>query len=341
MRKLLLIALLFLSIVFISFSFSELENMLETLQHSSIWFLLLAVVIQIGWIFNEALIYQSLYRLMGLRESLSRLALLMVAGNFVNIIAPTGGMSSMAVFVDDAARRGHPRGRAAAASALFLLLDYAAFLVVLTLGLIVLVRRNELNAGEISASILMFGLSIAFGVLIYIGSRSGKQLGQMLAWGTRLVNVLTRPFIKRDYLHETRAHEFAAEIAEGLSILHGKPRGLAKPYLLALLGKTLQIIILMLTFLDFRVQFSIGTLIAGFSTAYLFLIISPTPSGVGVVEGILPLALTSLRVPWEQAVITTLAYRAVTFWFPLALGGPALRLLQRTLPSTTPKETAQ
>ncbi len=332
MRKLFFVAILFLSIVFISFSFSELQNVLETLQHSSIGFLLLAVLIQIGWIFNEALIYQSLYRLMGLRETLQRLALLAVAGNFVNIVAPTGGMSSMAVFVDDAARRGHARGRAAAASALFLLLDYAAFLVVLSLGIVVLIRRDELNTGEVLASALMFGLALAFGALVYIGSRSGRQLGQVLTWGARLVNALTQPFIKRDYLHEARAREFAAEIAEGLSILRGKPSGLLKPYLLALLGKALQIVILMLTFLDFRVQFSAGTLIAGFSTAYLFLIISPTPSGVGVVEGILPLALTSLRVPWEQAVISTLAYRAVTFWLPFALGGPALRLLQRTSP---------
>lgn len=337
MRKIIFILLIFLSIGFISLSFSELENVLETLRQSSLGFLLLAALVQVGWMANEALIYQKLYRLMDLRESLWRLALLSVAGNFVNIIAPTGGMSSMAVFVDDAARRGYARGRAAAASALFLFLDYAAFLVVLTLGLIVLMRRNELNAGEITASVLMFGLALALGIVIYVGARSGKQLGQLLAWGARLVNALTRPVIKREYLHEARAHEFAAEIAEGLSVLHGQPRGLAIPYLLALLGKALQIVILMLTFLDFRIQFSIGTLIAGFSTAYLFLIISPTPSGVGVVEGILPLALTSLRVPWEQAVIATLAYRAVTFWLPLALGAPALRLLQHT--SSPAKET--
>ncbi|MEJ5223037.1 MAG: lysylphosphatidylglycerol synthase transmembrane domain-containing protein [Anaerolineales bacterium] len=337
MRKIIFILLIFLSIGFISLSFSELEKVLETLRQSSVLFLLLAVLVQGGWIMNEALIYQKLYRLMDLRESLWRLALLSVAGNFVNIIAPTGGMSSMAVFVDDAARRGHPRGRAAAASALFLFLDYAAFLVVLTLGLIVLVRRNELNAGEITASVLMFGLALALGVIIYVGAQSGKQLGKLLAWGARLVNTITRPIIKRDYLHEARAHEFATEIAEGLSVLHGQPRGLIKPYLLALLGKALQIVILMLTFLDFRVVFSSGTLIAGFATAYLFLIISPTPSGVGVVEGILPLALTSLRVPWEQAVISTLAYRAVTFWLPLALGGPSLRLLQHTSPPA--KET--
>jgi hypothetical protein len=56
---------------------------------------------------------------------------------------------------------------------------------------------------------------------------------------------------------------------------------------------------------------------AGSAIAYLFLVISPTPAGIGIVEGIMPLALSSLNVPWSQAIIVTLAYRGVTFWFPL------------------------
>jgi uncharacterized membrane protein YbhN (UPF0104 family) len=46
-----------------------------------------------------------------------------------------------------------------------------------------------------------------------------------------------------------------------------------------------------------------------------------------VVEGVLALALNSLRVEWSQAVIITLAYRAVTFWFPLGIGAFAFRRL--------------
>jgi uncharacterized protein (TIRG00374 family) len=80
-------------------------------------------------------------------------------------------------------------------------------------------------------------------------------------------------------------------------------------------------------FLAFQVPFSIETIIGGFAISYLFLIVSPTPSGIGIVEGIMPLALTSLRVPWSEAVVITLAYRAVTFWFPLAVGAWAIRRL--------------
>jgi len=47
---------------------------------------------------------------------------------------------------------------------------------------------------------------------------------------------------------------------------------------------------------SFEIPFSAGAIIAKFSLAYLFLIVSPTPSGIGIVEGLMPLALTSLNV---------------------------------------------
>ena len=87
--------------------------------------------------------------------------------------------------------------------------------------------------------------------------------------------------------------------------------------------------ILMASFLSFKVPFTAGTIIGGFSISYLFLIVSPTPSGIGIVEGIMPLALSSLQVPWSQAVIITLAYRGITFWFPLGVGAIAFRMLNR------------
>jgi hypothetical protein len=143
----------------------------------------------------------------------------------------------------------------------------------------------------------------------------------------RFVNRLVRPFIHRAYLSEGRAHTFASEIAEGLSDLPERPKQLLVPLLHALANKTLLIGILICAFLSFDVPFSAGTVIAGFAIGYLFLIVSPTPNGIGVVEGLMPLALVSLRVTYEAAVVITLTYRAVTFWVLLAVGAWAFRRL--------------
>ena len=85
--------------------------------------------------------------------------------------------------------------------------------------------------------------------------------------------------------------------------------------------------VLTCAFLSFNVPFRVGTIIGGFSIAFLFLIVSPTPSGIGVVEGVMALSLRSLRVTWNMAVLVTLAYRGVTFWVPLLVGIWAFRLI--------------
>jgi uncharacterized protein (TIRG00374 family) len=145
----------------------------------------------------------------------------------------------------------------------------------------------------------------------------------------RIVNRIVQPFLHREYLSETRAHEFADEMADDLKSLPENPRSLIKPLLFAFANKALMIGVLAASFLSFEVPFTAGTVIGGFAISYLFLIVSPTPSGIGIVEGIMPLALSSLRVDWSQAVIITLAYRGITFWVPLGVGAAAFRALNR------------
>jgi len=114
---------------------------------------------------------------------------------------------------------------------------------------------------------------------------------------------------------------------EGIAELRRTPTDLIYPLLLALSNKSILFLIFFLIFRAFQVPISIGTLVAGTSLAYLFRIVSPTPSGVGVVEGLLTLALRSMYVPGNDALVITLAYRGVTFWFPLLIGGIAFRWL--------------
>jgi uncharacterized protein (TIRG00374 family) len=328
MRKYALIVVLCLGIVLIIFSISELKNITDTLKHSNWRFLLVALFFECLWIYNIAIDYSLLYKLVGLVEDKKRLLLVSVAATFVNVVAPTAGIGGMAVFLDDAKKRNLSSGRVTVVGALFVLFDYIAFLFILALGWVVLIRRNNLNAGEITASLILLGLAVLFTVLLLLGYRSATALGNALAGMAGLVNRVLRPFIHREYLSAGRAHEFAAEMAEGLSTLRGKKKNLIWPFLFALNSKALLICVLAFTFLAFGTPFTVGTLVGGFSIGYLFLIVSPTPSGLGVVEGAMAVALNTLRVNLGAAVLITMAYRGLTFWFPLGVGGVAFRILQ-------------
>lgn len=329
MRKFIFIIVIFLGAAFVYLSFGELQVILKTLQQGNFWFVLIALMIEFGWFVIAGLTFRSLYHVLGIDETVYKLSLLAAAANFVNIVAPSAGMGGMAIYISNARRRGLSQGKITIASMLYIFLDYIAFMVVLTLGLLVLFRRNDLHGTEIAASSIIFAIAAGMGFLMYLGSRSAAALGNTLAWMARLVNRVVRPFIHREYLSEARAHLFAHEMADDLKSLPERPRSLLVPLLYAFANKALLMCVLLSVFLAFQVPFSAGTIIGGFAISYLFLIVSPTPSGIGIVEGVMPLALSSLRVEWSQAVIITLAYRGITFWIPLGLGALALRMLER------------
>lgn len=327
MKKIMVVVFLCLGAILIILSFSELEDIIAMLQRANPWYLALALGIQLVWFAVLGLTFKSIYRVLGLKESMRRLTFVAIAGGFVNVVAPSAGIGGMAIFINDGRGRGQPSGKVTVAGALYFLLDEAAFLCVLALAMIILARRGNLSTGEIAAALVLLCMACGITFFLYLGYRSAEALGNALAKIARLINRVIRPFIRREYLSEARAHTFASEIAEGLASLPEKSRSLFRPFLLSLLNKSLLMLILLVAFLAFSVPFTAGTIIGGFAIAYLFLIVSPTPSGIGVVEGVMALALRSLRVDFSQAVVITLAYRAVTFWAPLAVGALAFRFL--------------
>lgn len=63
-----------------------------------------------------------------------------------------------------------------------------------------------------------------------------------------------------------------------------------------------------------------GPLVAGYAVGNLFMAISITPSGVGVVESAMTLTLAAFGVPLEIAAAGTILFRLFTFWVPMVAG---------------------
>jgi len=330
MRKFVFAIILLLGVIYVIAQFSEVEAILETFRHGDWRYFILAVCIEILWLFNVAFSYKNIFHITGIQEKIRKMVLLGAAANFANVVAPTAGMSGMAVFISEARRRGYSTGRATVGGVLYVLFDYAGFLFILAFGLLVLIRRNNLNFAEIIATIILLTAASVITFLLYLGTRSGQRLGDFLAKCTRFVNKIFKPFTHYQYLSEERAYEFAYEASDALQALEHKRLNLVIPFILAVSSKVLLMIILLLMFIAFEVPLTPGTLIAGFSLGYLFLIVSPTPAGIGFVEGGLTLSLSSLGVPVGQAAVIALSYRGITFWLPLAFGAYAFRYLTNT-----------
>ncbi len=335
MRKLLFALALLLGVIFLIGRLAEIHTIVATLRQGDLRFIGLALGVQVLWYLNAGYNLKILYRALGLEESPARLALMALGANFFGVVVPSGGMSGLTVFIAEARQQGYSASRATVAGVVYLFFEYAGFLAVLGLGLVVLIRRNNLTPADIVASILMAGLALGLGALLYLGAYSGPLLARVLSALAQGANRLLWPLLHRPYLSESRARTFALDAGEGLQALRRQPHAVLLPATLGVVSKMLQVLALWLVFLAFHVPHSLGTVVGGYAIAMLFMIISPTPSGIGIVEGVMTVALNSLNVALGAAAVITLAYRGITFWLPFLLGPLAFRALGH-LPLTPP-----
>jgi len=328
MRRIIQLIVILLAVLYVVVSFTQIESIIETLRLGNFPFLIVAFIFEFICMFNATAIYGSLFNLVGMKETRWNLFLQTTASTFVSMIAPSGGVSGMAVLIDSARQRKLSSGRVLVVGILYLLYEYASLLFVVTIGFVVLIRRNNLDVGQISAALFMLAIALAVGVVLYLGYKSQRQLGRLLTSLARWANRRMRRFFHRDLINVGNAYFLSTEIADGISTIRAKPKKLIWPFLFALNNKAILICILAFTFMAMNVPYSVGTIISGFSIAQLFYYISPTPGGVGVVEGIFPLVLTTLWVPFGKAVLITFTYRAITLWLPLLIGFFSFRILQ-------------
>ncbi len=336
MRKLIVALALLLGVLFILTRFAQLHEVLAAFQRGNLIFLGLALLVECVWIVNLSAFFQSVYRVLGIEEKRSHMIKLVTAANFMTVIAPSGGLSAMAVYIADAQRRGRSTAKVTVAAVLYIWFEYIGTLVIAMLGLAELARRNNQHWAEITASLILLGGALIIGLLLYLGMKSTQALGKTLAQMARAVNAVLRPFIHQDYLQEARAYSFSAEVSEGIAALRSNPRWASRPLLYTLFNKSLLLVVLFLSFQAFAVPGDAGTLVAGLGIAHLFLIVSPTPAGIGIVEGILAVALNTLGIPLSDATVVTITYRGFSFWIPFLVGMVTIRLLNQAPPPAVP-----
>lgn len=328
MKKFIVALALLLGVLAILARFAELNKVLDVLRRGNLGYLSLALLAQAAWIYNLGSFYQATYRALGMPVKHAHITRLASAGFFMTIAAPSAGLSAMAIFYDDARRRGLPVARVTVAAILYVWFEYIGTLGTVLFGIAELAFKKDLHWTEFLSMLALLGGAAGIALLLYLGMHSSAALGKMLAYLTRLANTLLRPFIRRDCLREERAYAFSNELAEGVRFLRCNLRRLAWPFYYTILNKALLVVVLGFCFLAFRVQVSLGSLIAGQSFAHMFMIVAPTPAGIGFMEGIMALVLNSLGIPLGDAAVVTLAYRAYSFWVPFFFGMAMFNALQ-------------
>ena len=325
MRKAFYTIIVTLAVYYVFTHQMELRQVLDVFMQADWRWMLAAVGGHVLWLVVIAAAFQSTYRLVGIRENLTRLVPLTTAANLINVIAPSYGAGAMAVLIADGRQRKKPAAKVSTAAILYLVYDYLGFMIVLPFGLAIMFMNGILDTVLIAATIFSATIGITLIILTIIGIQSDQKLGTAIVWLIKTLNKLLRPILQRELIESDEAESFANDVAEGLQHIRHSPGNLLAPALLALARKATMMLILWICSIAFKHPFNFETLLAGFTTSYLFTIASITPSGVGFVEGAMTVYISEMNVPLATAAVISLAYRGITLWLTLAYGLIAIR----------------
>ncbi len=308
--------------------YTEIEELFRILGQGQLLWVLAAALLQMGYYTVFAALYQAAFHTVEVKSRLRELLPLMFASVFVNVAAPAAGASAMALFMDDSARRGESPTRTAAGIVLVLVTEFSAFMPLLILGMVYLFLQHHLEVYEIIGAALMVLLIVGLTAVLLLGLWRPGVLQRLLLWTKKLVNRVGGWFKRPYLLSKDWPEAIAAEFQEAARAIVAHPRRLAHTLTVALEFHLVDLLSLYTLFRAFSQPISFGALLAGYAMGFLFWIVSPTPQGVGVVEGVMALVYTSLGVGAEGATVIALAFRGLTFWLPFGVGFLLLRRLK-------------
>jgi uncharacterized protein (TIRG00374 family) len=327
-RTVALVALVVVFGLMFSSHFNDLTDVVQVLQQGQPGWLIVAVGLQLLWFWNQAVLYWSIYDLLGLPARTARLLPIVLASNFINFVTPSASLGAIALFLDDARQRGLDPGRVALASVVRLVLNLVWFSILLSFCLTVLATRMELLIDYVvAASLLLAAAALVIGGLVMAALRP-DDLARLLGRGGRLLDGLGGALLHRDLSAEERARRFGMQFGEAASALWAGRRRLPRPWLHVMLFDALQLGVLYAMVRAFPGEgatISPVTLIVVFTLGVLFSVVAVTPQGLGMVEVTLLGAFTMLGLPMGRAAVVVLAYRGFSFWAPLLVGVSALR----------------
>lgn len=276
------------------------------------------------YLLYAALVRES-FRVVGVPGGLRHTLAVLLASMFVNVVVPSAGAAGAALFVDDAARRGHSPARAAAGLTLAMTAVLSALALVLAGSVAGLAARHELRPLEAWGAAALFAMDGALLLLLALALRWPGVLGALLRGLERAAAAALRRLGRADAAPAGWAGRTAAEFVEVARALRARPAGPAGLLGLALLTTLLDASTLGVLFLAFGEPLRPGVVVVGYAFGIATWLISPIPQGIGMVEGVMAVVYASLGVRAEPATLVVLSFRGLTFWLPMLAGFALLR----------------
>lgn len=305
---------------------AELSSLLAVFTSAAPLWLLMAAALAALFAVNQGAMYRGVFGVLGVEVPLGDAVILSLVMAFASLALPAGTASGIAYFVSAAKDRGISGSRALLAGLGYYLFDYSALTPVLLTGMVVLRLHRDLGVGSLVALGIFYIAALMAAALVAWGLWHPERAAAGIIAAGKRFNRLIR-WTRRSLRAEAVA-EFGQEIQEILATVRRRPGRSLRPLLHAVLLQATSLALLGAVFAALEQPIAPAVLIAGYAVGTVFMVVSITPSGAGVVEAAMTVTFTSLGVPLEVAAAATVLFRLYTFWLPMLAGFLTLRLLR-------------
>lgn len=329
-KRLLLRRWLFWLLVAIFFIFlirnaGQIEDVVTVILSGNLTWLGVALILQAVYFLLYTRLYQSSFEVLDLKFGFWETFPYVLASMAINVAAPTGGTASTMLFMDHAAHKGESSGKAAAGTIIVYVAHLGVLAVLVGVTLAYLASINQLQEYQLAATVLFLIFILFFMSLLWMAMRTPRFFRRLLKMCRSGLNFLGRVAKKEEVIAEVWLEENVVHFTDAAHAINHHTDRLQTPLLVAIAMHVVNAISLFMVFTAFGVTTPAEALLVTYAMSQLFMVVSPTPQGIGVVEGVMALVLGSLGMNAGIATVVALAYRGVAFWLPLGVGAILLK----------------
>jgi uncharacterized protein (TIRG00374 family) len=292
------------------------KKALEYLENATPAWLVVAVAVECVSLLFYSLLFRRLLGLLHWPVTLALALRINLAGLAAAHLFSAGGVGGAAVTYRVLQKRGMPHSLVLIAVIFQNAFAYLLLFALFAVGLVVLILRGQ---GGDGATVL----AAAFVLLLLVGAGYGfwllthpsalrRRAHQVTGW-------LERRF-KRLHVDRTMLEEYLDGIVDGWRRLRREGWGHLRNVGLAAGYWSLDIVCLLLVMVAFHVGVAPDKAVIAYAVANVVGTFSPTPGGLGAVEGVMIALLVGFDMPSAAAVAVVLVYRLINFWLPIPAG---------------------
>lgn len=290
-----------------------------TLTHLTSYVLIAAALSAFSYILI-GFSYRSIFKIVGIKRGVIESLWLMISSITLNVLFPSGGLASIAVFAEDADEHGDSKPAEVSGGVLCLMADYTAISIILLASNLYLFSTDSLHWASFVPSIVFWVLTLLLYVLFWLSTKKRSfitvKITALFLWLARLIKRISKKKIKA----EEFAEKFISEFANANKSISNDKSDWYKSIGIFLFSHIARIAVLYLIFSSFGVEILWRNILVGYAIGVTILVLSPTPMGIGFVEGAMGLAYVNLGLSGSVATATVLIYRALVFWVPFFVG---------------------